>query len=62
MDRADASRDQIGILEIAHPYRTIITLRDQVDEAITVAGLDMELRVASRHVREHGSEVGRAER
>ncbi|MEY9998996.1 hypothetical protein ABIA18_000794 [Sinorhizobium fredii] len=62
VDRPDASCDQVRVLKIANPYRTIITLRDQINEAITVAGVDVELGMASRHVREHGSEVGRAER
>lgn len=62
IERPDTSCDQVRVLKIAHPYRTIITLRDEIDEAIAVAGVDVELGVASRHFREHGSEVSRAER
>jgi len=62
IDWADASCDPVGVLKIANPYRTIVTLRDEINEAIAVAGLDMKLGVASCHFREHGSEVGRAER
>lgn len=46
---------------MADPDRTIKTLRDEIDEAITVVGVDVELRVASRHFREHGSKVGQPE-
>lgn len=62
MDRADASCDQVGVLEIANPYRTVVTLCDEIDEAIAVAGLDVQLGMASCHFREYGSEVSRAER
>lgn len=40
--RSDASRDQIGVLEVADPDRTVIALRYQIDEAIRIAGLDVE--------------------
>jgi hypothetical protein len=59
---SDASCDQVGVLKIANPYRTIITLCDEIDEAITVAGVDLEPGVAARHFREDGSEVTLAER
>lgn len=62
VDTTDASCDQAGVLKIADPYRTVVALRNEVDEAIAVAGLDVELRVASCHFREDRSEVGRAER
>lgn len=62
IDRPDASCYQVGVLEIANPDRTIKTFCDQINEAVTVGGVDVELRVASCHFREHGSEVGRAER
>lgn len=62
IDRSDASCDQVGVLKIAKSYRTIITLCDEIDEAITVAGVDVELGVASRHFREDGSEVSLPER
>src|SRR6185436_9069005 len=62
IDRADASCDQVGVLKIANPYRTIVTLRDEIDEAIAVAGLDVKLRVATCHFHKHGSEVSGAER
>ncbi len=62
IDRSDASCDQVGVLKIANPYRTIVTLCDEIDEAITVAGVDLELGMASRHFREDGSEVGLSER
>ncbi len=62
MDWSDASCDQVRVLKVANPDRTIVPLRDQINEAITVAGVDVQLGVASRHFREHGSEVSRAER
>lgn len=62
IDPADASCDQVGVLKIANPYRTIVALRDEIDEAIAVAGLNLKLGMASCHFREHGSEVSRAER
>lgn len=62
VDQADASRDQVGVLKIANPYRTVVTLSDEIDEAIAVAGLDVKLRVASCHFRKHGSKVSRAQR
>jgi hypothetical protein len=62
VDRADASRDQVGVRKVADPYRTVVTLRDEINEAIAVAGMDMKLGVTTRHLREHGREVGRAER
>lgn len=61
MDGSDASRDQVGVLQIAHPDRTIETLGDEIDETITVRSMNVELRVASRHFREHMSEMCRAE-
>jgi hypothetical protein len=60
--RPDASCDQVGVLEIANSNRTIKTLCDEINEAIAVVGMDVELRVASRHFRENGSEVGWAKR
>lgn len=62
VSRADAPCDQVGVLKVANPYRTIVTLRDEVNETIAVAGLDMKLGVASCHFREHGREMRRAER
>lgn len=59
---ADASCDQVGVLKIAYPYRTIVTLCDEIDEAITVAGVDLQPGMASRHFREDGSEVALSER
>jgi hypothetical protein len=48
-------------LKIANPNRAVITSCDEIDELVTVAGLDLELGVSSRHFRHHGSEVGRSE-
>ena len=62
MDTTDASCDQAGVLKIANPYRTVVAFRNEVDEPIAVAGLDVKLRMASCHFREDGSKVGRAER
>ena len=38
MDRADALRDQVGVLKVPDPDRAIETLCDEIDEAIAVAG------------------------
>ena len=62
IDRPDALRDQVGVLKVANPDRAIETLGDEIDEAIAVGGMDVELRVLARHFRKHGGEVGRAER
>src|SRR6266702_2771908 len=62
VDRTDAPCDQVGVLKIANPYRTVITLGDRINKAIAVVGMDVELRVASSHFREHGSEMSGAER
>ena len=61
IDRADAPCDQVGVLEIAHPYRAIVALPDEIDEAVAVGSLDMQLGVASRHFGERGGEVSRPE-
>ncbi len=61
IDRPDALRDQVGVLKVADPDRAIETLCDEIDEAIAVGGMDVELRVLTRHFRKHGGEVGRAE-
>jgi hypothetical protein len=55
------SCDQAGILKIADPDRTIESLRDEINEAIAVRGMDVELRMALRHVGEHRSQVSWAE-
>src|SRR5690606_8224106 len=62
IDRPDALRDEIGILEIAEADRAIETLGDQVDEAIAVGSMEVELRVAMRHFRQHGREMCGPER
>ncbi len=62
IDRPDPSRDQAGVLQVTNPDRAIETLCDEIDEAITVRGINFELRMASCHFREQGSEVSRAER
>jgi hypothetical protein len=58
---SDASCDQLGVRQIANPDRTIETLCDQIDEAIAVESMDVKLRVAPCHFREHVGEVSRAE-
>ena len=62
VNRSDASSDKIGVLEIADPYRAVIAFRDQVDDMVAIAGVDLQLRMASRHLREQRGEVRRAER
>ena len=47
VDWSDPPCEQVGVLEIADPYRTIVTLRDEIDEAITIAGVDVEPRVVT---------------
>ena len=49
-------------LKVSHPGSRNRNLRDEIDEAIAVGGMDLELRVLMRHFRKHGGEVGRAER
>jgi hypothetical protein len=55
IDRPDVSRDQVGVRKITNPDRAIETFGDEINEAITVDAMDVELRVPSRHVRKHGS-------
>lgn len=43
IDWSDAFCDQVEVLKVANPYRTIITLCNEIDEAIAVAGVDLEL-------------------
>jgi hypothetical protein len=61
MDRPDALRDQVRVLKIGTPNRAIKTLSDEIDETIAVGGVDVKLRVLTRHFRKHGGEVGWAE-
>ena len=61
VDWAEASRNQVEILKIGNPYRTVIAFRDEIHEAITVASLDVKLGIAPRHFSECEREVGRAE-
>ena len=61
IDGTDAPCDQIGVLKMANSYRAIISFCDEIDEAITVAGLDLKMGMAPAHFRQDGSEVDRAE-
>lgn len=61
MDRPDAFRDQVGVLKIGAADRTIETLRDEIDEAIAVGGMDVKSWMQARHFRKHGGEVSRPE-
>jgi hypothetical protein len=60
--RPDVACHEIGILKVAKAYCTIITIRDDIDDMITVVGMDFQLRMTPGHFREHGCKVGRAER
>ena len=62
VDRANAPCDQIGVLQITHPNGAIVALGDEVNEAITVASLHMQLRMTACHFRQHRCEMSRAER
>ena len=62
VDRPNASRDQVGVGKGPDADPTVETLGDEIDEAIAVGAMDVELRVAPRHLREHRREVCRAER
>src|SRR5690606_32536073 len=62
VDRASTSGDQVGILKGANPYPTIETFADQVNETIGVAGVNLELGMASCHFREGRGKMGRTER
>ncbi|VIO69637.1 hypothetical protein CI1B_28450 [Bradyrhizobium ivorense] len=61
VDPSDTSRDQVGVLKIADPNGAIESLGNDIDEAITIGSVNVKLRVTSRHFRDYGSEVGRAE-
>ncbi|MNN64975.1 hypothetical protein D3C81_1804500 [compost metagenome] len=62
VDRADTPRDQVGVLQITHANGAIIALGNQVNEAIAVAGLHVQLRMTASHFRQHRGEVCRPER
>ncbi len=57
IDCGHPSGHQVGILKIAHPYRAIETLRDQINEAITIGGMDMKLGVLMCHICQYGSKI-----
>src|SRR5580700_217900 len=61
MDRSDAPCDQVRVGEIADAYRTVETLPNDIDEAITVARLYVEQRVAPRHFRKHRCQMRRSQ-
>ncbi len=60
-DRPNASCNQVGIREVANPDRAIEALCDEVNEAVGVRCMDVELRVPSCHVGKDGGEVSRPE-
>jgi hypothetical protein len=62
MYRSDATRDQVRVAEIADAYRTIETLPNDIDEAITIARLYMEQRVAPRYFGKHRRQMRRSQR
>src|ERR1700741_2651532 len=62
MDRSDAARDQIRVAEIANAYRTIETFPNDVHEAVAIARLYVEQRVAPRHLCEHRRQMRRSQR
>ncbi|XQU70407.1 hypothetical protein OJJOAM_003196 [Cupriavidus sp. H18C1] len=47
---------------MAKPDRTVIAVGDEIDDVVAVARVDLQLRVASRHFGEHGSDMRGAER
>src|SRR3984957_20214038 len=60
-DRSDTTCDQVRVVEIADAYRTIKTLPNDVHEAIAVARLYVEQRVASRHFCKHRRQMRRSQ-
>src|SRR5712672_2551444 len=60
MNRSDATCDQVRVVEIADAYRTIDTLPNDVHEAIAVARMHVEQRMAPRHFRKHRRQMRRS--
>lgn len=46
MERADPPGDQVGALEISDPDRAIEALGNQIDEAIAIRCVDLQVRMA----------------
>ena len=61
VDRADASRDQIRVLQVAEPDRAIVAFPDEIDDLVAVTGVDVEQWMAPRHVGDHRREMRRAQ-
>ena len=60
-DRSDTTCDQVRVVEIADAYRTIETLPNDIHEAIPVARLDVEQRVAPSHFCKHRRQMRRSQ-
>ena len=61
MDWSDATRDQVRVVEIADAYRTIETLSNDIHEAIAVARMHVEQRVATRQFCKHRRQMRRSQ-
>src|SRR5580700_11715648 len=60
-DRSDTACDQVRVVQITDAYRTIETLPNEIHEAIAVARLYVEQRVASRHFCKHRRQMRRSQ-
>src|SRR5262249_58296406 len=60
-DRPDATRDQIGVREVADPERAIEALGNDVYEAVLIGGVDLQERISVRQLHQDGGEKERTE-
>ena len=61
MDRSDATRDQVRVVEIADAYRAIKAFPNDIHEAIAVARMYVEQRMAPRHFCKHRCQMRRSQ-
>src|ERR1700756_349997 len=60
-DWSNTTCDQVRVCEIANTYRTVETLPNDIHEAIAVAGMYVQQRVAPRHFCEHRRQMRRSQ-
>jgi hypothetical protein len=60
-DRSDTTCDLVRVVEITDAYRTIETFPNDVHEAIAIARLHVQQRMASRHFCKHRRQMRRSQ-
>ncbi len=59
--RRDAARDQIRVRKIAHAHGGVETFADEIDKAVAVGGVHVQLRMTAGEIGQHRREVRRTE-